>query len=210
MDSNASTCFTCASLRTSSEYLSAKYQAKLANLSRSALPMPDGLKSSAPASISFQMRERGISDTPTLQPLRRISSSAKSLSIPVPLPALYSSPCSCGASVNGREQSGRSAAVAAGIAAGSTGEQQGDSGILRIQSLSGGQRVCCGDKAKALPIKRELLFGPGAGLGAQCLQCRIAYRIDRLSAVDPDVFRRGGIAAGGHLRVEADQYFVCS
>eukprot|EP01022_Parablepharisma_sp_SALTPOND_P027435 TRINITY_DN665_c0_g3_i1.p1 TRINITY_DN665_c0_g3~~TRINITY_DN665_c0_g3_i1.p1 ORF type:complete len:1952 (-),score=631.07 TRINITY_DN665_c0_g3_i1:246-6101(-) len=95
-----------ASLRTSRQYLLLKYQAKAAYLSRSGLVMPERLKSSAPDSISCQIRARDIRLTLTLQPLRRTSSSEKSLSMPVSVAAEQSRPWSCRASVQVREQSG--------------------------------------------------------------------------------------------------------
>ena len=62
-----------------------KYQANAAKRSRASFVMPDRLKSSAPDSISCQIRARGISEMLNLQPLRRTSSSAMSLSMPSPV-----------------------------------------------------------------------------------------------------------------------------
>src|SRR6218665_3013648 len=79
--------------------------------------MPDRLKSSAPCSINCQIRARGNRLTLTLQTLRLISSSAKSLSIPASVSAEYSKPWSCSARLMVREHVTPGAACANGAPA---------------------------------------------------------------------------------------------
>ena len=58
------------------------------------------------------------------------------------------------------------------------------------------------EKQKALPIKQGFFVAGAAKLRAEGLQCCVAYCVNRLGTFDLDVFRCGGVAAGGHFRVE--------